>query len=104
MFDQISFWLSDITFQVSNFMLLGGDVLTLIAFVIFVMWALIAERTQYFYLRFPQQAQRMQQLWDARSDHHTWQAHQIRTARFGSKHELISIPSRHWWRSVRCLD
>lgn len=80
MFEQVQFWLADISFQVSNFVNLGGDVLLLIALAIFLMWALIAERAQYFYRRFPHEAATVQRLWEARGDHQSWQAHQIRHA------------------------
>lgn len=78
--DALSLLASDVAFQVSNFMTLGGDVLWLIAAVIFVMWALVIERAVYFYVRYPRQAKRVQALWDARGEHYSWQSHQIRNA------------------------
>ncbi len=78
--DQIQFLLSDIAFQVDNFLLLGGDVLLLIAVTIFAMWAFITERALFFYVRYPGKVRRIRALWDARQDHHSWQAHQIRLA------------------------
>lgn len=80
MLDQMGFWLSDISFQVSNFLLLGGQVLLLIAAAIFIMWGFIAERATYFFLRYPAKARAVRGLWDARADHQSWQAHQIRHA------------------------
>ncbi len=80
MIEQLQFLLSDMTFQVSNFLLLGGNVLWLIALAIFTMWLFIAERALFFYLRFPARAGRIREMWAARSDHHSWQAHQIRHA------------------------
>jgi len=80
MIEQLQFLLSDLVFQVSNFLLLGGDVLWLIALAIFTMWLFIAERALFFYLRFPAKARRIRELWASRSDHHSWQAHQIRHA------------------------
>lgn len=80
MFQQLQFWYADTTFMVSNFYDMGGSVLIPITVVIFVMWILIVERMQFFYLRFPGKATAVQQLWEARSDHHSWQAHQIRHA------------------------
>lgn len=76
----LQFLLSDIGFQVSNFMLLGGDVLILIAIAIFMMWACIFERAVFFYIRFPRKSSQVREMWAARSDHHSWQAHQIRSA------------------------
>lgn len=84
MLHQLEFLLSDIIFQVSNFMLLGGNVLLLIAFAIFVMWGFIVERALYFYWRYPAKARHVRRLWDNRGDHHSWQAHQIRLALLGA--------------------
>ncbi|MGJ8670178.1 MAG: MotA/TolQ/ExbB proton channel family protein [Oceanococcus sp.] len=84
MLNNLQFLLSDISFQVSNFMLLGGDVLLLIACAIFVMWGFIVERVLFFYLRYPGKAKRIASLWEARSEHHSWQSHQIRLALIGA--------------------
>ena len=84
MLEKLQFLLSDISFQVSNFLLLGGDVLLLIAMAIFVMWGFIVERALFFYWRYPGKAQRIQAMWASRADHHTWQAHQIRVALIGA--------------------
>ena len=78
--EQLQFLLSDINFQVGNFLLLGGDVLILIALAIFVMWGFIVERALFFYVRYPGKARGVRALWDSRTDHHSWQAHQIRHA------------------------
>ena len=80
MLDKLEFLFSDVLFQVNNFMLLGGDVLVLIALAIFVMWMVIVERVMFFYVRFPGKARGIHALWAARDDHHSWQAHQIRLA------------------------
>ena len=64
---------------VLDFMELGGGVLALIALLTLVMWCLIFERL--FYLghshRHSMQAARSQ--WQARPEHHSWYARQIRT-------------------------
>ena len=78
--ESFEFFLADITFQVTNFMILGGDVLLLIAAAIFIMWGFIVERALFFYVRYPGEARRIRSLWAARSDHHSWQAHKIRLA------------------------
>ncbi|MGB0956437.1 MAG: MotA/TolQ/ExbB proton channel family protein [Panacagrimonas sp.] len=78
--EQIQFLIADIGFQVSNFLLLGGDVLGLIAIAIFVMWALIIERAVYYHRKFPVSSRTVCEIWNQRADHHTWQAHQIRRA------------------------
>ena len=80
MIQQLQFWASDVAFQVTNFLTLGGDVLLLIAITIFLMWTLIVERVTYFYFRFPKRAALIKSLWDGRADHASWQAHSIREA------------------------
>ena len=69
--ESFEFFLADITFQVTNFMILGGDVLLLIAAAIFIMWGFIVERALFFYVRYPGKARRIRNL---------WQAHKIRLA------------------------
>ncbi len=45
-----------------------------------IMWALIFERLWYFRVVLPHEARNMLATWHARSDHHSWAAHQIRRA------------------------
>lgn len=78
--DSLLLWLADIHFHISNFLLLGGDVLLLIGLAIFTMWTLIIERALFFYFRFPAKAGRVRRAWERRPDHMSWQAHQIRHA------------------------
>lgn len=78
--EKLQFLLSDINFQVNNFLLLGGDVLILIAIAIFCMWGIIFERALFFYVRFPSKSKAVLALWNEREDHHSWQAHRIREA------------------------
>ena len=82
--EQMTFFFTDVGYQIANFMLLGGKVLILIAITIFLMWALIAERVVFYYLRLPKKAMRARELWASRADHHSWQAHQIRHAMIGA--------------------
>jgi biopolymer transport protein ExbB len=63
---------------VRDFVETGGDVLLVVAFVTFAMWLLILERYWFFRWVHPRVADRAQQEWDAREDHHSWNAHQIR--------------------------
>jgi biopolymer transport protein ExbB len=42
------FWLRDAIEAIRDFMALGGPVLKVIAFVIFLMWVLIVERLMFF--------------------------------------------------------
>ena len=64
--------------SVRDFIETGGDVLLVIAVVTFGMWILILERYWFFSLVHPAAADRVQGQWDARSDHRSWHAHQIR--------------------------
>jgi biopolymer transport protein ExbB len=63
---------------VRDFVETGGDVLLVIAVVTFGMWLLILERYWFFSWVHPKAANRVQQLWDARQDHRSWNAHKIR--------------------------
>jgi biopolymer transport protein ExbB len=63
---------------VRDFVEQGGDVLLVIAFVTAVMWTLIYERFWYFRTQHRKEARRIKELWNARSDHSSWEAHQIR--------------------------
>jgi biopolymer transport protein ExbB len=63
---------------VRDFVERGGDVLLVIAFVTAVMWSLIYERLWYFRTQHRQEVRRITELWEARSDHSSWEAHHIR--------------------------
>ena len=63
---------------VRNFMELGGDVLFVIGFLTLFMWMLILERLLYLRTGHKRLAGNAQQFWEARSDHKSWNAHQIR--------------------------
>jgi biopolymer transport protein ExbB len=56
----------------------GGNVLLVIAFVTATMWTLILERFWYFRIGYRREVDRIQTLWDYRSDHSSWNAKQIR--------------------------
>ncbi len=64
--------------SVRDFVELGGNVLFAIAALTAVMWALIFERVLYFSTRHPSEKRRVQEIWEARADHSSWYAHQIR--------------------------
>ena len=64
--------------KVRDFVEQGGDVLLVIAFVTAVMWSLIFERLWYFRTQHRVEVRRITELWEARSDHSSWGAHQIR--------------------------
>ncbi len=63
---------------VRDFVELGGSVLLVIAFVTAVMWTLIIERFWYYRTGHQEEKARVKREWDARADHSSWNAHQIR--------------------------
>ena len=63
---------------VRDFMELGGDVLFVIGFLTLFMWMLIIERLFYLRTGHKRLAAKTMQLWEARSEHKSWSAHQIR--------------------------
>jgi biopolymer transport protein ExbB len=65
---------------IRDFMELGGDVLTIIAFVIFAMWVLIVERLVFFRTGLQDAVKATYDHWEARSERKSWHAHQIREA------------------------
>ena len=64
--------------EVRDFIETGGQVLLVIAVVTFGMWLLILERYWFYAWVHPKVANRVQKEWDAREDHRSWFAHQIR--------------------------
>ncbi len=66
-----------------RFLETGGPVLWPIGIVAFVLGTIIIERYWYFQLNFPQKMSRMVSLWNARQDHASWYAIQIRDAMIG---------------------
>jgi biopolymer transport protein ExbB len=63
---------------VRTFLERGGDVLLVIGAVTFVMWTMMLERFWYFQMVHPQELKRVFGIWQARSDHTSWYAHQER--------------------------
>jgi biopolymer transport protein ExbB len=63
---------------VRDFVERGGGVLLVIAFVTAAMWTLIYERLWYFRIQHKKEVERVKKLWEARSDHSSWEAHHIR--------------------------
>jgi len=72
------YWFDQAYEAVSRFMDMGGNVLWLIAILLFVMWSLIFERTYYFYSGWRRDAGSAIASWEARSERKSWAAHQIR--------------------------
>jgi len=63
---------------VRDFLELGGGVLYVIGILLLFMWALIIERMVYLRFGHKRLVAATQQLWENRSDHKSWYAHQIR--------------------------
>jgi len=76
--DQLYYYLPALE-TIRNFMELGGDVLFVIGFLTLFMWILIVERLLYLRTGHKRLAGVAQQLWEAREDHKSWNAHQIRS-------------------------
>ena len=70
--------MSQMILDVQAFLETGGPVLNFIGFVTIVMWTLMLERFWYNYRVFPGKADEVQREWQARDDHSSWAAHQIR--------------------------
>ncbi len=73
-------FLMDILDSVRGFMASGGDVLWLVAGVLFLMWVLMLERYWYLNWVFPAKHKAIIAAWDAREDSTSWYAHRIREA------------------------
>jgi len=63
---------------VRDFMEMGGTVLYVIGLLLMFMWVLIFERLIYLRYGHKRLVAAAQQIWEGRSDHKSWQAHQIR--------------------------
>ena len=63
---------------IRDFLELGGNVLYVIGVLVLFMWILIVERLLYFRTGHKRLAVRAQQLWEARAEHYSWNARQIR--------------------------
>ncbi len=80
----------DLMNTIREFLDTGGPVLTVIAGVICLMWLLIFERI-YFFLRSYQIIKaRVVAQWLGRSERHSWNAEQIRTAQVSRVTELLN--------------
>jgi len=73
--------MSQMILDVQAFLETGGGVLNFIGLITIVMWTLMLERFYYFYKVFPGVAEGVQRDWQARDDHSSWAAHQIRRLR-----------------------
>lgn len=61
-----------------SFMHQGGPILWWLAAAVVVCWLLIIERVLYITIEFPKVKAQLGAQWQARDDHHSWYAHQIR--------------------------
>ena len=71
-------WFVDSLEAVRDFMELGGNVLTFIAWTIFAMWILIVERLIFFRTGLQGQVRSVMARWEDRAERKSWHAHQIR--------------------------
>ncbi len=72
------FWLTDAIEAIRDFMGLGGPVLKVIAFTIFLMWSLIVERLLFFRSTMKAMSREIHDQWESRPERRSWHAHQIR--------------------------
>ncbi len=84
------YWLDNAYEAVARFMEMGGNVLWLIAILLFVMWALIFERAWYFYSGWRKDAADAINQWEARPERKSWAAHQIRRKLIAESHDQIN--------------
>jgi biopolymer transport protein ExbB len=66
--------------SVRDFIATGGDVLYIVALVLFMMWVLIIERFWFIAREYPVMRDRIIANWNARADTTSWYAHKIRDA------------------------
>lgn len=66
--------------SVRDFIATGGDVLYIVAIVLFLMWVLIIERFWFISREYPVLRNKIIADWDARVDTTSWYAHKIRDA------------------------
>ncbi|MGB0894655.1 MAG: MotA/TolQ/ExbB proton channel family protein [Parashewanella sp.] len=73
-------FLMDIWDSVRGFMATGGDVLWLVAAVLFLMWVMMLERYWFLKLVSPAKHKDIIKAWDEREDSTSWYAHRVREA------------------------
>jgi biopolymer transport protein ExbB len=72
------------------FMDKGGNVLWLIAILVFVMWTLIFERLWYFTFSWRKEAFAVIQAWESRPERKSWNAKQVRMRLLSQSREAIN--------------
>ena len=73
-------WFIELMNTIGEFMDTGGQVLTVIAVVIAVMWLLIFERLIFVFWGYRRIKKQLKHHWQSRSEQHSWHAEQIRLA------------------------
>ena len=71
-------FVTDIYEAIRDFLELGGPVLVVIAWTIFIMWGLILERVLFLRTRLRKLMSEAFAVWEARADRHSWEAFRIR--------------------------
>ena len=72
------YWFDSAYEAVSRFMDMGGDVLWLIAILLFFMWTLIFERVWYLKVGWKNDVSKAIESWESRDERKSWNAKQIR--------------------------
>ena len=72
------FWFDSAYEAVARFMEMGGNVLWLIAILLFCMWALIFERVWYLQVGWKKDVGKAIATWEGRAERKSWNAHQVR--------------------------
>jgi len=75
--------------SVQDFIHTGGNVLYVVAIVLFVMWVLMIERYWYVTSVFPKLKAEIIAKWDAREDTTSWYAHKIRDGWISEAKDLL---------------
>lgn len=83
-------WFDSAYEAVARFMDMGGNVLWLIAILLFVMWALIFERAWYFFSGWKKDAAVAINQWEDRPERKSWTAQQIRRKLIAESHDRIN--------------
>jgi biopolymer transport protein ExbB len=82
---------------VRDFFELGGNVLVVIGFLTLFMWMLIIERLLYIQRGHGRMIGAAQEIWENRTDHSSWNAHQVRT-------RLISVVASRIERNIGLIQ
>ena len=82
---------------IRDFIELGGNVLFVIGLLTLFMWALIIERIVYLRVGHKKAVKLAVEIWENRTDHSSWNAHQIRS-------RLISVIGRHIEKNIGLIQ